>query len=168
MNSSFSLPFLLYVSFNSFVSILRKISVLLFLTTDYCPVCLLQRSVITYESSFSPQWLEKRTGKGGAECNQKLCLLNQVWDWAVFGGQLSHGDSGFVLVLWEELVFMFIWSLSYLYQPKCLGTANWFPSRSFCCSFIMWTYLNILALCTCSWGGLGGRKKLQRLWEHAG
>jgi len=51
---------------------------LLFLATDYCWVCLLQHSAITYKSSFSSQSLVKRTGKAVAECNQKLCLLNQV------------------------------------------------------------------------------------------
>lgn len=84
-------------------------------------MCLLQHSVITYKSGFSPQSLVKRTGKEGAECNQKLCLLNQVWDWAVFGGWLSHGDTGFVLVLWEELLFIFIRSLSYL----CINQNIW-------------------------------------------
>lgn len=127
MNSSFSLHFLLHISFNSFVSILRKISLLLFLATDYCPMCLLQHSVITHKSSFSPQSLVKRAGKAGAECNQKLCLLNQVWDWTVFGGWLSHGDTGFLLVLWEGLLFIFMWSLSYL----CINQNIWAQQTNF-------------------------------------
>lgn len=135
MNSSFALHFLLHVSFNSFVSILRKISLLLFPATDYCPTCLLQHSVITYRRSFSPQSLVKRTEKAGAECNQKLCLLNQVRDWAVFGGRLSHGDTGFVLVLCEELLFIFMWSLSYLCINQNIWAQRTNYHRSFCCSF---------------------------------